>query len=286
MPTPFSADGSELALDRIQPVCDYLLNEGVQGVFICGTTGEGPSLTAEEKLSVIQETVRAMNGRGKIIAQVASANQHGTLKTARLASKMGVDAISLLQPWFYSCDEEAQYQYIARVAEALDGFPLYLYNIPQCTTNDLPASVLERLRGLYPNIAGLKESSTAEKLNSWFRFNSEEFQVIPGIDHEVCNSFQKGSQALIASTANYQGKLFATMLEHARKNDWEAAHGVQRQISRGVEALNGQNVIACIKEFFRMKGIDIGSVRLPLRSLNEEEKRNWRKNLKELNLID
>ena len=285
VPTPMSADGSSIALDRIKPVCDILFQDGVAGVFICGTTGEGPSLTAEEKLDLIQETVRAVDGRGQVIAQILCADQKGTLRVARIAPKMGITAISIMQPCFYGCDEEAQYQYLSRIAEAVNEFPLYLYNIPQCSGNDLPNPVLDRLLKKFPQIRGIKESGSYEKMQSWLPFQSEHFQVMSELTLKLCNLLREGGKAAVASTANFQAKHFVKLFEFANKQDWEQAQGVQRQINRLVEILDQRNIIAQIKEYYRMRGIDWRCASAPAQSPSGRI-RELRKNLKELNLVE
>jgi len=282
VPTPFSADGTTVILDAIPPLCESLLSDGAHGIFICGTTGEGPSLTAEEKLQVIETAVRTVKGRGRIIAQVGGGDLPGTLTAARRAKALGIDAVSLLQPWFFSCDEEAQFNWIARVANALEGFPLYLYNLPQCTGNPLSAATLERLLNRFEHIRGIKESGSVEALEAWNTFRSERFQVICGMDSEVCRNFRMGNYAVVASTANVQPRVFCALYEAAMNREWEIAERHQKQICRYTEILDSKNLIAMIKESLRFKGIDAGYTRPPLRNLKPDEVENLRRKLREI----
>ncbi|MGC9327445.1 MAG: dihydrodipicolinate synthase family protein, partial [Candidatus Hinthialibacter sp.] len=213
MPTPFSEDGCSVQTEKIKPLCEALIAEGVDGFFICGTTGEGPCLTASEKIAVVEETIRAVDGRAKILVQVGGGDFPGTLQVIQAVTSMKIDAISLLQPWFFQCDEEAQYQYIARIAESLNGFPLYLYNLPGLTGNNLEPALLERLRKQYPNIHGLKESGDPELLERWQPYQSETFQVICGNDTQMLPTLRRGGYAVVASTANVIPHIFRKLLD-------------------------------------------------------------------------
>lgn len=282
MVTPFTADGSTVAADKIKPICDLLISQGAGGLFVCGTTGEGPLMTSEEKLKVIEATVQAVDGRIPVIAQAACSNPAGTIKTARIASKMGIRAVSLLQPWFYQVDEEALYLHLAQVAEALEGFPLFLYNIPGNSGNNLPEGVLTRLLEKYPNVCGIKESGTVENIDLWLKHQSDRFQVICGIDTEVCNSFKKGGRAIVSSTANIQTRVQKEIFDAANRGNWDEAYGKQDHASKILGVLGGANLIAGVKEYYRIKGIDIGGMRRPLRELTSEEKKRLRQGLQVL----
>lgn len=285
IPTPFTPDGVSVAWDKIKPLCETLLSDGVHGVFACGTTGEGPLLAAEEKIRVIDIAMEAIAGRGRIIAQVGGGDLPGTLKTARHARQVKVDAVSLLQPWFFSYDEEAQFNYIARVAETLEDWPLYLYNLPQNTHTSLPPAVLERLLNTFENIRGIKESGSLENLETWNTFRSDRFQVMSGIDAQVCTSFKLGGYAVVASTANVQPRVFRNLYDAAMEKRWEEAEKQQAQISRFAELLNPPILIATIKESMRLKGIDAGFVRPPLRNLQPAEISDLKRKLQTIRVI-
>lgn len=283
--TPFSADGLTIELDKIKPLCDSLLDDGVDGFFACGTTGEGPYLSAEEKIRVLEETVHAASGRGKVLAQVGCGDLPGTLRVAKDVRRIGVDAVSLLQPWFFRCDAEAQYNYIACVAEALDGFPMYLYNLPGLTGNNLEPAILERLQKRFSNIMGLKESGAPELIQRWRPYQSAQFQVICGNDTQMLRTLCHGGNAVVASTANVLPKVFRALIDAVRASDWETAERQQEKINRFVDVIEGSNVVATIKACMKLKGLDAGFVRPPNRNLSDAEVESLKIRLKELEII-
>lgn len=285
LPTPFTADGLSVDLPKIKPLCQSLLEDGVDGFFICGTTGEGPVLTPSEKIAVVEETLKAADGRGKVLVQVGCGELPNTLKVIQAVRQMGIVAISILQPWFFRCDDEAQYEYLARIAEATQGFPFYLYNLPGLTNNNLQPATVERLRKQFPNLQGLKESGDPEMLQRWQPYQSPQFQVVCGNDTQMLKTLRNGGNAVVASTANVIPKTFRSLIDAVRAGQWEEAERCQEQINKFVDVILGMNVIAHIKACLALKGLDAGSVRPPSRNLNEGEIKIAKEKLKALAII-
>jgi len=283
--TPFTPDGLKIDMAKVRPLCEWQLSHGVQGLFICGTTGEGPYLTAHEKIAMLEETLRCVHGRARIIMQVGCSDLPGTLATAKAAVQLNVDAISLLQPWFYRCDDEAQFNYIARVAETVGDTPLYLYNLPQNTGNDLKPVTLERLLKRFPNIRGIKESGEEGALQRWLPYKSDQFQVICGNDTQVSRSLLAGGKALVSGTANVQPKVFLTILEAAQAGDQETVLQCQQQINRYVDLVVHSNLNANLKASLWLMGIDAGSMRPPNRNLDDDEMKALQEGMKAINLL-
>ena len=282
--TPFTPGGDTLDLPRLKPYCDYLVEAGVHGVFACGTTGEGLLLRAEEKIAIVEAVMPLIRGRVKLLVQVVCADHPGTLHTARHVARLGVDAISLIQPCLYAYDEEAQFRFVASVIEVIGETPLYLYNIPHFTNNPLQRSTLERLLDAFPNVRGIKESGSLDGINQWLEYQSDRFQVVCGVD--ACNriAFEKGVRALVSSTCNAQPRVFRALFDAVQASDWNQASTCQDQISRFANLLD-TNWIAIIKETLRAKGIDCGSVRPPLRNLDPAETERLRHDLKTIGVI-
>ncbi len=284
LPTPFSADGLTLELDKIKPLCDSLIDDGVSGFFVCGTTGEGPCLSASEKISVLKTAVNAADGRAKILAQIGTADLPGTIELANRVRDIGVDAVSLLQPWFFTCDNEAQYNYISIIAQSLDGFPMYLYNLPGLTRNNLEPETVERLRKNHSNIMGLKESGDPEMLERWAPYQSDNFEVVCGNDTQMMKTLRNGGKAVVASCANVLPRTFRGLLDAVQACDWEKAQGYQDNINKFVDVIIGPHAIAYIKACLPLKGLDAGSVRPPLRNLSESEKKALVESLKDIEI--
>src|SRR5690554_5315920 len=142
MITPYAADGS---IDEagLREMADFLISKGVHGLHPCGTTGEAPLLSIDERKLVAETVIAAASGRVPVIIQVGHMYASVAADLARHAAAVGAAAFSVVTPYYYALPERALLDYFRTVIAAVpDGLPVYLYNIPQCTTNPVPASVL------------------------------------------------------------------------------------------------------------------------------------------------
>jgi 4-hydroxy-tetrahydrodipicolinate synthase len=278
-PTPFSKDGLTIQYELTAPLVDRMLDEGASGFFICGTTGEGPSLSADEKIQFTEHMVSTVSKRAQILLQISCGDLTSTLKVAKKAKELGVDAVSVLQPWFYHCDSDAQVRYIEIIAESVGDFPLYLYNLPCFAGNDLQPKTLEAILDRCPTVRGMKESGEPQSLLHWFQYQSDRFQVICGNDNAVRKSFENGGKAAVASTANVLTKWFRNLYDSVQLNENDTAELCQGIISEYTNLMNSSNTIAMIKASLRLRGTEAGYVRAPNRDLTEEEFQAFKENL-------
>ncbi len=140
MVTPFSDDGAQVSEPRLAAYCEFLIAQGIGGLFAFGTTGEWPLLSEEERVGGARALVRQAAGRVPVIVH---AGAHGTaqaVRLARAAREAGAAAASLISPPFYPLDEEALLEHFTAVARAVPGFPVFLYNIPEYAGNDISPS--------------------------------------------------------------------------------------------------------------------------------------------------
>ncbi|RJP33997.1 MAG: dihydrodipicolinate synthase family protein [Candidatus Omnitrophota bacterium] len=287
MLTPFTQDGLQLRLDLIAPLGDYLLESGAHGLFICGTTSEGPLLTADEKIAVMKTTAKAINGRCPIIGHIGCGEFPETLKLARQARDLGVDALSILQPWFFYYDDEAQYAYLSKIAEAAGDFPLFLYNLPFFTHNPLNPATVERLLKNHDNICGIKESGDFNGLQQWTPFRSERFRVVCGTDPDVYDYFTKLDGVMVVSSiSNVLTRVFRRLFDAVGSGDLKTAQAQQEQINRLIKLILGPNLMVKLKEILRFRGVDAGYVRPPLRSLTTQELDELKNGAKEIHVLD
>lgn len=286
MITPLTPDGEAIQFSALGPVCERLLGEGVDGLFIGGTTGSGPLLTAAEKLALLRETRQIVGSRCQVILQGACGEWPETLRVLREAPGTGADAISLLQPWYYPCDDEAQYAYFAAAAEAMTGFPLFLYNIPRMSGNDLGQETVMRLADRYGNICGMKESGSEEHLKNRLSLQQEAFQVVCGIDTLVAPVFLDGCEATVASFGNVIAPALCEIRDACQAGDHKRALVRQEFVNQVVEALDGPLLLARIMAVYRLRGIDPGHLRLPLRELNPAEQETLKESLLRLGLLE
>ncbi|MBZ0258049.1 dihydrodipicolinate synthase family protein [bacterium] len=269
--TPFTENGSKVGYDKLGAMVERHVQKGVNGLFICGTTGQGPNLTAEEKISVIKEVVNAAAGRIEVWAQVTCDEWPSTLKTIAAALKTDVTGLSFLQPWYYGVDAEAQYQYHAAAAERVEGKPVYLYNIPQCTGNDIEVDTLKRLLDSFEVIQGIKESASPAAVRRWLDVQCDRFHVTCGVDSCVTEMLRLGVEANVTSFGNAVPGYFAQIHQAKRAGDWNLANEWQEKLNRLVDAWADSMLVPRLHEVYRLQGIDTGGVRPPLRPLTNAE---------------
>ncbi len=269
--TPFSDSGLTVAYDNLGPLVEHHVNKGVSGLFICGTTGQGPNLTAAEKITVIQEVINAAAGRIQIWAQATCDDWPGTLKTIDAALKSDVTGLSFLQPWYYGVDAEAQYQFHAAAAERVEGKPVYLYNIPQCTGNNIEIDTVKRLLDRFDVINGIKESASPAAVRRWLDLQGESFHVTCGVDVAVAEMLRVGVGANVTSFGNIAPDYFIQIHQAAGNGDWPKAADWQEKLNRLVEAWDSSVLIPRLLAAYRALGVETGCVRPPLRELTDTE---------------
>lgn len=269
--TSFHQGGETVDLASIPAVVDNLIQNGANGLFITGSTGEGPSLQPVEHKAIIDVVVKQVSGRIPVIVQCSYNQPWKAIDVARHAEAAKADAIALLAPYYYGVDEKSMINHIRTIADALPGFPVFLYNIPSRTGNNFTASILESLLKTCPNLTGIKESGNFANLKQWVAFQSESFFVFNGMDNVELDAYKLGVRALVSSFANILTPTFAKLHQSALSGDWTEVQKQQDWINKMIAVVDNANIIANMKAIQRHKGIPAGYPRSPLRELETEE---------------
>ena len=181
--TPFHKDQS-LDCESIAKICEWLIQEGVDCLYPCGTTGEMLRLSTEERKQIAETVVKTAAGRVPVFIQVGSMCQNDTIELAKHAHAVGADGLGVVTPEFFSAtDAELIAYYKAVSASVPEDFPIYLYNIPQCAANDLKPCVVEELATSCKNIVGIKYSfMDVARTLQYLDVNGGKFSVLHGCD--------------------------------------------------------------------------------------------------------
>lgn len=270
--TPFVPGGLRSALDAIPPMIERLAAKGVDGVFICGTTGQGANLGGAEKIEIMQAVAGVAKGRIEVWAQISCAEWPDTLGALEAAKQLELTGVSALQPWYYGVDVEAQFAWHAAVAERCEGLPLYLYNIPQCAGNHIAIETMQRLLDRFDCLCGIKESASPADVRRWLPLQNERFQVTCGVDTIVCEMLKNGCGANVTSFGNIVPGWFVEIHKAAREGDWPRAMQWQTRLNALIERWDGPNLIPTILEALRCAGLESGAPRPPIRELSDEER--------------
>lgn len=271
--TPFHSDRS-LALGTVPALARLLAANGVSGAFVCGTTGEGYSLTVAERRQVLEAWRAAAPAGLKVIAHVGHPTLDDSRELARHAEATGADAFSTLAPSFFRPAGVAELvAWCAEVAAAAPRLPFYYYHIPSMTGVTIP--VAEFLRGAadrIPNLAGVK--FTFEDLDDYraaVAFGGGRYDILFGRDEMLLDSLRAGATGAVGSTYNYMAPVYHRLIAAFRAGDEPGAAAEQARARGAINAMVHAGGLPAGKAIMRLIGVDCGPVRLPLRALSDPE---------------
>lgn len=288
--TPFNADRS-LNLAAIPAYARLLRENGVGAAFVCGTTGEGLSMTLTERLAVAEKWMQSTDSRLPVIVHVG----HTCLEDARAltahAAKIGAAAVSALAPMFFkprNLDELVDW--CEAVASAAPSLPFYYYNIPSMTGVTLPvAEFLAKASARIPTLVGVKY--TYEDFPDYGACVAAEggrFDILFGRDELLLEGWKAGARGAVGSTYNYAAPVYLRLLEAHRNGDEATARKLQDAAIKMIAICNGVGVthLAASKALMPMLGVDCGPVRLPLAQPTADQIATMRARLEEIGFFD
>jgi N-acetylneuraminate lyase len=271
--TPFDIDG-RLNPDRIADQAAFLAANGADGVFICGTTGEGLSLTTDERLTVAECWMST--SRQPVIVNVAHTSTHEAARLADHAQSLGAAGVACTAPFYFRpVGVRDLVAFLAEVAAAASRVPFYYYDIPSTTGVLLPtAEVLRRAAEVIPNLAGVKFSNPdLLTLQECIAAEDGRFNILFGIDEYLLAALVLGADGAVGSTYNFAAPLYRKMRECVRSGDLAAARLLQHRSAKLVRVLIDFGGVRAGKAMMAMVGVDCGPVRPPLRLMGPEERR-------------
>lgn len=286
MITPLKNGGKEVDFDALRKYCEFLVSKGVQGLFVCGTTGEGPLLSIQERKSIAEVAVEQIKHRVKVIIQTGYITTEETILLTKHAQHIGADAAGIVLPYFYYLDEKALLEHFVKVAHAVPEFPLFIYNIPQCAGNDLIPEIVRELLARIDNLAGIKNSNPdLFQLQDYVRLMGKKGSVFVGCDGLDLAGLAIGAQGIVSGNASAFPEPFVSLYRAFEKGDIKMARKQQVLINRLRLILKDGRYPAFYKRSLKLRGIEAGSVRAPQRELSSDEVTELKKSLKELALI-
>lgn len=286
--TPFRPNG-EIAYDIIPLQARLLAHNGVAGAFICGTTGEGASLTSDERRRVVEAWVAARPASLAIIVHVGHLSLGEASAYARHAQECGADAIASIAPSFFKPPGLSELvAWCAQVARSAPALPFYYYHMPLMTgINLLATDFLNAVHDQIPNLAGIK--FTHENLMDFARSTEVaggKYTLLFGRDEILLSGLILGAKGAVGSTYNYAAPLYHRLLAEFARRDLEAARRSQSQSMEFVDVLHRYGGMAAGKSAMRFVGVDCGAVRLPLRPLTSKEEENLRIDLEKVGFFN
>ena len=268
--TPFHADGS-LDLERIDALADRLVADGVFGAFVCGTTGEGASLTTAERMLVAERWALAVRDRLRLFVHVGHTSAADARMLAAHAQRIGADAIGCLAPYFFrprSVEELADF--CGHVASAAPGLPFYYYHLPSLTGVAFPmADFLPIAARRIPTLAGIKYTfEDVADFAACVAFDGGRFDMLFGRDELLLEGLDAGACGAIGSTYNYMASIYGMLIDAWSAGDRGTARQYQDRATRIIEVMNRHGGLPAGKRIMSLSGLDCGPVRSPLVDLD------------------
>ena len=276
--TPMNQDGS-IHYEQLRDLIDWHIESGTDGIVAVGTTGESATLSVEEHLSVIEETVKHVNKRVPVIAGTGANNTLEAIALSQAAEKAGADFTLSVVPYYNKPSQEGIYQHFKTIAEATS-IPMIIYNVPGRTVVSMTNDTILRLSEI-PNIVGVKEASGNVGSNiELINRAPEGFAVLSGDDHTALPFMLCGGHGVVTVAANAAPKLFADMCRTALQGDIALARELNDRLIPIYDTMFCEPSPAAPKWAVSALGKCEPHVRLPLVSLTENGQAKVRAALK------
>lgn len=258
---------------------EYLIEKGVSGLYLTGSTGEGFLLEREERNSVVEATVQIAKGRISVIAHTGTISLKQAIALSERAQELGADAISSVPPFYYGFSEDEIHGYYKAIAEATD-IPFFIYNIPATTGVDLSISTLSRLLAI-KNVIGLKYTSVDIFKMEQIINLPEKPIVFSGADEMSFYGLWAGAAALVGSSYNFLADTVNAMYQFFCKEDYQKAHLNYCLASDLLRVFLGYPYFAAVRKAIEWDGCGIGKPMKPFISLTREQEASLKKKLKD-----
>lgn len=284
--TPFTSD-NEVNVPMVRRLVEHQMQQGCHGFFVCGSTGEGLYMTADERKLVAQTVIETVAGEVPVMIHVGCVGTDASVDLAKHARKCGADAVSSLPPIYYRVGLQGMISHVAAIAAAAE-LPTYYYHIPQLTGLELSGDEIVDAFTSVDGVVGLKYTGFDMFLMWWMVSGSEgRLRVFNGADQMLFDGLCAGAIGGIGSTYNYQTRTVVQIFETLQSGDHARARMLQDQANKVIRVLfrNGGN-LACEKAIMRLLGFDVGLPRRPMVPFPEDRMELLQRQLEQVHFFD
>lgn len=278
----------KVAVEKIPFMVDRLIQKGIKGIFVCGSTGEGPSLTTDERKILTEAFIDAAAKRIKVFVHVGHNSVEEAKGLATHAQKAGADFISATPPSYFKIGSIASLiNCLSEIAAGAPDLPFYFYNIPRLTGVEL--DMVEFLKQAGPeisNLAGIKYTTPLIHEYQACLHCDKKFDVFYGTDEMLLSALSVGARGYIGSTYNFAAPVYKRLSDAFYKKDLQTAAEMQWQSVKLVRIINKYGGLAAQKTMMKLSGVDCGPVRFPLVDLTVTEVKSMENDLKKLGFFD
>jgi len=280
MATPFCADGS-LDVAGLPRLVNHLIDTGTTAIVVCGTTGESPTLSHDEKCVVFEQTIAAAAGRVPVIAGTGGNNTADSVALSKEAAQLGANGLLLVAPFYNRPSQDGLYAHFKQIADAVS-LPVMLYNIPGRTGVNIDTSTILRLAEV-DNIFAVKEASgNFSQILHLAAEKPDDFLIYSGDDKFTLPMLAIGAYGVVSVAAHIVGEELTHLLDAFREGRNTDASILAARLLPFMEQLFIAPSPAPLKAALQMIGVPAGGVRLPLVEAPEDVVCRMRTLLKQL----
>ena len=284
MVTPMREDGS-VDYERAAALAERLVASGSDGIVVCGTTGESPTLSDEEKLGLFRAVVEAVGGRAAVVAGTGTYDTHHSVELTRQAERTGVHGILAVVPYYNRPPQDGLYRHFEAIARAT-GLPVILYNIPGRTGTNMSPETTARLAERLPNVVALKDSTgNLDQVSQVRRLLPPPFLIYSGDDSLTLPILAVGGDGVISVASHVVGPRLREMMEAFWAGQVDRARAIHLELFGLFKALFVTTNPIPVKKALKLAGFDVGPVRPPLVEASESEGRIIAQAMAELGLV-
>ena len=267
--TPFDKDG-QIDFERFSKLIEFQITNKTDAIIVCGTTGEGSTLSVKERLDLFSHAVRQVHGRVPVIAGTGSNSSFFTLDLAKEAEKTGIDAHLMVTPYYNKTSQQGLIKHYTFLADRLQK-PILIYNVPSRTGMNIMPETYEKLSH-HDNIVGVKEADgNIVKLTKSIALCKDRLDFYIGNDDQIAVSAYMGCKGVISVLSNILPRFTSEMVKSSINGDITKANKMQIDTLEIVEKLFSDVNPIPIKTAMKILGYDIGYLRGPLCEMTVKE---------------
>jgi 4-hydroxy-tetrahydrodipicolinate synthase len=279
--TPFDGRGA-IDLTRFRELCSFLVENGSDGVVVAGTTGEAPTLSDEERLTLFAAAVEELEGRATVVAGTGTYSTAHSVHLTKKAHELGVDAFLIVTPYYNKPPARGIVEHFKAIAQASDK-PIVVYNIPGRVVINVEPETMAQLAEI-PNVAAVKQAN--DDLDQAKRIVELGVDLYAGDDNLIQPFLELGGVGGVCVHTHVVGPRVKEQVRLGRSGDLDAARRIDDELAPSYELLKvAPNPIA-IKSALNQLGHDVGGLRLPLVEATDEERERVRGCLERLKLLE
>ncbi len=282
--TPFNEDGT-IDLETFDKLIDFHIENGTDGIVVCGTTGESATMSEEEDAMLIGRTVERVKGRIPVIAGTGSNATSSSIKYTKKAKELGVDAVLLVGPYYNKPTKKGMYQHFSLIAKSVD-IPIILYNVPSRTGSAIPVDVAIRLGNDFENIIAIKEASGSLPVaTALIASRPKGFKVFSGDDFLATSMNLLGADGCISVIANVIPSEFRELMHLSLDGKPEQAREIFYKYRNLIDLMFIESNPIPVKTALAAMGMIKEEFRSPMCSMDDANRDMLLAEMKNLKLI-